>query len=153
MNLKNSSYDRAAILLFGIAIVIFLLTFRDYGYSWDEVWQTRWYGQAVLRFLLTFGADLGATNTHNFYLYGGLFDTFVELIPLISPVEEFVARRFANISIGLLAMAGAWKTARMLAGPRAAFWTLLFLLPPVHKLLHHSPKAQALRAEREREIH
>lgn len=128
MVLGHNFYDCAAMVLFFAIVSIFIFTFRDYGYSWDEVTQNRWYGQAVLRFIQTFGEDTSALYTNNFYFYGGLFDAIAELIPHISPLDGFGARRFANVSLGLLALVGAWKTARLLSGPQAGFWALLFLI-------------------------
>ncbi len=125
---ENSWFQRGSLLLFGAIASLFLLTFQDYGYSWDEVWQNRWYGQAVLRFISSFGVDQSALHTHNFYLYGGLFDALAELLPAISPLDGFGARRFANASMGMLALVGAWRLARLLAGPQAGFWALLFLI-------------------------
>lgn len=49
------------VLLVGVV----LATFRDYGYSWDENWQNRWYGQAVLRFLASGGVERSAVTENN----------------------------------------------------------------------------------------
>ena len=64
-------YDHAAMVLFVVIVTIFIFIFRDYGYSWDEVTQNRWYGQAVLRFIQSLGEDKSALYTNNFYFYGG----------------------------------------------------------------------------------
>ena len=124
----DEHFNHAGLILLGAVAAIFMLTFRDYGYSWDELWQNRWYGQAILNFIKTFGEDQSSMTTQNFYLYGGLYDTIAEIIPYISPFDGFESRRLANASIGFLALLGTWKTARMLSGPQAGFWALLLLV-------------------------
>lgn len=122
-----SGWDRAFYLFFCAFAVVTLLTFRDYGYSWDEAWQNRWYGQAVLRFFSTFGKDLGSVKEYNFHLYGGTFDVLAEWIVNLSPFEPRNARHLANLLAGLLCLWGTWKTARHIGGAAAGFWSALFL--------------------------
>lgn len=122
-----SRWDRAYYIFFAIFAVVVLLTFRDYGYSWDEAWHNRWYGQAVLRFYSTFGQDLEATTKNNFYLYGGTFDALAELLVSSFPMEPRNARHLANLFAGLLCLWGTWKTARFIDGPATGFWSALFL--------------------------
>jgi hypothetical protein len=107
--------------------VLVLATFRDYGYSWDEVWQNRWYGQAVLRFLGSWGADRSATVENNFWLYGGTFDALAELLVRLSPLEPRNTRHLANALAGLAGIAGCWAMARRLGGPAAGAWAAVFL--------------------------
>lgn len=109
-------------------VVLVLATFRDYGYSWDETWQNRWYGQAVLRFIASLGQDRSATHTHNFYLYGGSFDAAAELLVALSPLEPRNARHLANAVAGLAGAAGCWAIARRLGGRAAGAWGAAFLL-------------------------
>lgn len=116
----------STVLFCGLAVLM-AGTCLDYGYSWDEVEQNRYYGQAVLRFIQTFGADQSALTAKDFFLYGGIFDALAELIPVLLPVDGFVARRFANIAMGMLAMLGTLRVAHVLGGPRTGFWSLLLL--------------------------
>jgi hypothetical protein len=120
-------HDRLTLLVITLLTVVFALTLTDYGYSWDEVYQNRAYGQAVLRFLGTFGEDRSALATENFFLYGGLFDAPAELLSIVTPLSGFSARRLANAAMGLLLLVGAWRTGRLLGGPRAGLWTVLLL--------------------------
>ncbi len=120
-------YDLLVLLVIGVLAVVFLLTLTDYGYSWDEIFQNRTYGQAVLRFLTTFGEDQSALTTQNFFLYGGLFDAPAELLAIATPLDGFTARRLANAMMGLFLLVGAWRLGRLLGGPRGGLWTVLFL--------------------------
>ncbi|MBK9516334.1 MAG: glycosyltransferase family 39 protein [Anaeromyxobacter sp.] len=107
--------------------LLVLATFRDYGYSWDESWQNRWYGQAVLRFLASLGADRSAVTTNNFYLYGGTFDAAAELLVGLSPLVPRDTRHLANALAGLAGIAGCWALAGRLGGRAAGAWAALFL--------------------------
>lgn len=107
--------------------LLVLATFRDYGYSWDENWQNRWYGQAVLRFLASLGADRAAVTTNNFYLYGGTFDAAAEVLVGLSPLAPRDTRHLANALAGLAGIAGCWVLAGRLGGRAAGAWAALFL--------------------------
>lgn len=124
----NRLFDRLALLLFVGISALFFLTCLDYGYSWDELEQNRFYGQAVLRFIQTLGADQTALTIRDYYLYGGLYDALAELVPYFFTIDGFLARRVANISIGLFAIFGTWKTARLVGGAAAGFWAMLLLV-------------------------
>lgn len=110
-----------------LLVAVVLATFRDYGSSWDENWQNRWYGQAVLRFLATGGADRAAVTENNFYLYGGTFDAVAEALVRLSPLEPRNTRHLCNALAGLAGIAGCWLLARRLGGPAAGGWAALFL--------------------------
>jgi hypothetical protein len=120
-------YDRLFLALLAALTFLMLATFRDYGYSWDETWQNRWYGQAVIRFIMSLGEDLSATDTNNFYLYGGTFDAAAELLVKVSPLEPRNSRHLANALAGLTGIAGCWALARRLGGAAAGWWAALFL--------------------------
>ncbi len=119
--------DLLALLVIVTLCVVFFATLGDYGYSWDEIYQNRTYGKAVLRFIGTFGEDRSALTTHNFFLYGGLFDAPAELLAAALPVDGLIARRAANALMGIFLLVGAFRLARLLGGPSAGLWAVLFL--------------------------
>lgn len=123
----NAIYDKISVIFLGVLAVVLLSTAKDYGYSWDEVTHNRWYGQAVLNFILTWGQDKRALTTSDFYLYGGMFDTLAELLPRVTPLDGFTSRRFANVLVGFLGFVGSWRLGRLAGGPQAGFWALLLL--------------------------
>lgn len=120
--------DKAFYLLFFAVTVIALFTFRDYGYSWDEIWQNRREGMAVVRFYASLGKDLSATDTDDLYLYGGLYDGLSELFVYFSPFEPRNSRHLINVMAALFGVWGTWKTARLVGGSAAGFWAALFLI-------------------------
>lgn len=114
-------------ILIMVLALLALTSFRDYGYSWDEIYQDRGYGQAVIRFISTLGEDRSAINTHDHHLYGGTFDTLAELLVSVSPLAPRNSRHLANVLAGLAGIIGCWRLGRHLGGPLAGFWAALFL--------------------------
>lgn len=111
-----------------VALGVVVLFVGDYGYSWDEVWHGRWYGQAVMRFFATFGSDRSSLEYFNFHLYGALFDLPAECLAAWGPFSPRTAR---HLLVALWGLAGVWgtrQTARRLGSPAAGFWAALFLL-------------------------
>ncbi|HIJ83579.1 MAG: PMT 2 protein [Magnetococcales bacterium] len=128
-NISNhdNGYDRLSLLIFLALGVILAVTCRDYGYSYDEFWQNRYYGKAVLSFYATLGLDDRATNYLDLYFFGGLYDAIAEALAWLLPLEGHTTRRMINALTGFMGLVGAWKTGRHIAGPRAGFWSLLNL--------------------------
>lgn len=120
--------DRLRFGFFVCLAALILVAFRDYGWAWDEVWQGRWYGQAVLDFITSAGVDRAAVSKANFYHYGGLFDALAELFCKVSPLAPRDSRHLMNAFAGLMAVAGCWQVAGKVGGQRAAFWSALFLV-------------------------
>ncbi|HLG98210.1 MAG TPA: hypothetical protein VKX49_17975 [Bryobacteraceae bacterium] len=122
-----------------------LLTFRDYGITWDEPMQNR-YGSLVDRFyigVLHGHYDLKAINEDlDFRYYGGLFDSIASGVEHLSPYGEFETRHLLNALVGLIAIVGCWKLARLLGGSAAAFWAvaLLVLIPRFYGHIFNNPK-------------
>ncbi|MBF0421406.1 MAG: glycosyltransferase family 39 protein [Magnetococcales bacterium] len=120
-------YDRLSTLILVCLGLLMLITCRDYGYSYDEVWQNRFYGKAIASFYATFGVDVRALKYLDLHLFGGLYDTLSEMLAWLLPLPGHLTRRIVNVLTGFLAFVGTWKTGRVIAGPKAGFWSLLFL--------------------------
>ncbi len=135
------SHDALAGALFAGLAGLILLTFRDYGVTWDEPLQN-WYGQLVQAHYLSGGADGRAFQLSNLYLYGALFDTAAAALNLISPLGEYHTRHLLNALVGLLGIAGVWRLAGDLAGPRAGLFAaaLLALWPDYYGHMFNNPK-------------
>jgi hypothetical protein len=136
---KLGIYQVAAILLFiGILILIFI-TFRNYGISWDERAYLL-YGKALMAYylgVLRGVPDMTAVSIRNLNYDGGVYDLFsaimVRLLGRITSDDILSLHHLVNALTGFLGLIGAWATARLLAGDKAAFWSALFLaITPVY---------------------
>jgi hypothetical protein len=118
--------DRLAIALLGGLFVLAVLVFRDYGISNDEEVQHR-YGELIVNYYASGLRDTALFNYKNLYLYGGLFDILAVGATKILPFDPFLIRHFLSAMIGVAGIAGAWATARLIAGPRAGLIALIAL--------------------------
>lgn len=131
-------------LSFGLVIVgaaLVLLTFRDYGVTWDEDVHN-WYGNFVLNYYLSFFGDKTALHWRDLYNYGAVFDMTAAALNRISPIGVYETRHLLNGLVGILGLLGCWKLGRATAGPRAGFIAALFLLltPNYYGQMFNNPK-------------
>src|SRR5438309_507432 len=77
--------------VFAVLAVAILLTFRDYGISWDEEVQLP-YGEKLLAYYASGLRDRSAFTFINLYLYGGFFDLVAALCNLVSPFGQYETR-------------------------------------------------------------
>jgi len=137
----DTFWDRLSfgIIIVGVALV--LLTFRDYGVTWDEDVHN-WYGNFVLDYYLSFFDDKTALHWRDLYNYGAIFDTVAAALNRISPIGVYETRHLLNGLVGILGSIGCCKLARCAAGPRAGFIATLFLLltPNYYGQMFNNPK-------------
>ena len=75
-------WDRLSFGIIVLGAVLALLTFRDYGVTWDED-AHNWYGNFVLEYYLSFFTDRNALHWRDLYNYGEIFDRHIgEKTPL-----------------------------------------------------------------------
>jgi hypothetical protein len=117
---------RAFAGLFLALLAIVVLTFRDYGITWDEEIQSR-YGQTLLRWYRTLGRDAAASHFGNLYLYGGFFETLAESVARFFPQAHFEARHLVGALFGALAFPAAYGAGLRLGGPLAGFLSAVLL--------------------------
>ncbi len=134
-------WDRLAWALFVVAAALVIVTFTDYGVTWDEDVHS-WYGFFVLGYYLSFFHDLRAFHWGDLYNYGAAFDLTAAVIDRISPFGIYETRHLLNGSVGVVGIIGAWKLGRALRGPRAGFIAALFLLltPNYYGQMFNNPK-------------
>ncbi|MBL8670994.1 MAG: glycosyltransferase family 39 protein [Alphaproteobacteria bacterium] len=113
-------YDGLAIALLVLLVASVSATFRDYGISNDEEVQHE-YGRLLLNWYASGFSDTAAFSYINLYLYGGLFDMAVHLLAPVVPIDAWDLRHLLSGLAGVAGIAGAWRVARLLAGPRAGF--------------------------------
>src|SRR5579871_6444792 len=114
---RDRFYDVISVLLFLALIIIVLVTFRDYGASWDEEAQ-HLYGGSLFRFYTSFGKDRYAVTIEgNLQYYGGFFELVSYVATLVSPLGRYETRHLLSALCGILGLFGCWKISRALAGP------------------------------------
>lgn len=115
-----SAWDRLAIVLFILLAGLVVLTFQDYGISTDEYVQ-QVYGEDLWAFYRSGFADRSAFHFDNLYLYGGLFDMLAVALQHALPLEPYDTRHLLCGLVGVLGIAGTWRLAREIGGPRVGF--------------------------------
>jgi len=132
LTLSEKFYQRAAWAIFIAVIALVLLTFRQYGITWDEELQSQ-YGLAVVDYYLSGFKDPHYAEIFNLYLYGGMFDGFASLIDRFTPFSVYETRHLVNALFGVLGLWGTLKLARFLGGRAVGLMALIFLvLTPVY---------------------
>ena len=107
-------------VLFAVLIGLVALTFHSYGITTDEYVQ-QVYGEKLWAFYLSGFADWSAFHFDNLYLYGGLFDMTAVALQHVLPLEPYDTRHLLCGLVGVLGIAGTWRLAREVAGPRVGF--------------------------------
>ncbi|MDE1931064.1 MAG: glycosyltransferase family 39 protein [Alphaproteobacteria bacterium] len=134
-------WDELALALFAVLLVLVLVTFTDYGVTWDEDAQN-WYGVAVLNYYLSGFTDHSYMRLYDLFYYGSIFDTVAAALNHVSPFGTFETRHLLNALIGIVGIVGTWKLGRGLGGPRAGFVAALFLAltPNYYGQMFNNPK-------------
>jgi hypothetical protein len=103
-----------------------LVTFRDYGLSWDDYTHAE-YGDLLLKFYASGLRDRRALDWVNLYYYGGGFDLLAALAAKVLPFTLFETRRLIGAAIGILGLFVTWRIGRRIGGPLAGLIALLLL--------------------------
>ena len=118
--------DRLAVALLLVVVGAALLTFRDYGLSWDDYTHSQ-YGDLLLSFYASGLRDQRALSWVNLYYYGGGFDLLSALVAKLSPFTLFETRRLVGAAVGITGLLVTWRMGRRLGGPVAGLVTLALL--------------------------
>jgi hypothetical protein len=117
-------------LFFGLGLVI-LATFLNYDLTCDEEFG-KTYGQYILRWYSTFFKDQSALGYYNLHLYGGFFEAISQLTASITenvlPIGVYELRHLINALFGFLGILAAYKLGTHVLGPKAGFFSALFLV-------------------------
>jgi 4-amino-4-deoxy-L-arabinose transferase-like glycosyltransferase len=109
-----------------IVALLALLSFRDYGLSWDDYTHAE-YGDLLLKFYTSGLRDRRALEWVNLYYYGGGFDLLAALAAKVLPFTLFETRRLIGAAVGILGLFVTWRTGRRIGGPLAGLIALLLL--------------------------
>jgi hypothetical protein len=134
-------WDRLAVAVLGSVTIVALLTFRDYGLSWDDYAHSE-YGDLLLSYYTSGLQDRRALSWVNLYYYGGGFDLLAAAAAKVVALPQFATRRVAGAVIGVVGLFVTWRTARHVAGPLAGFvaLTLLAVCPLYYGHMFMNPK-------------
>ena len=121
------AYVRWSLALLALAAALVLLTFGDYGVTWDEEFHVR-YGNGVLDYIASGFTDRAAFQFGNLYYYGAAFDLLCAVGSRISPLELYDTRHLLNALVALVGGIGCWFLARELGGPRTALIAAVLLV-------------------------
>jgi hypothetical protein len=119
-------WDRLAVAVLASVGIFALLTFRDYGLSWDDYAHSE-YGDLLLSFYASDLRDQRALSWVNLYYYGGGFDLLAAAAAKVSPFTLFQTRRLIGAAVGIAGLFVTWRTGRRIAGPLAGFVALALL--------------------------
>lgn len=122
----SRGFDRLAIALLCVVGVVALLTFRDYGLSWDDYAHSE-YGALLLRFYASGLRDQRALSWVNLYYYGGGFDLVAALAAKLLPLSLFETRRLLGAALGIIGLFVTWRIGRRVGGPPAGLIALVLL--------------------------
>ena len=131
-------------LFFGLVIfatTLVLVTFRDYGVTWDEDVHN-WYGNFVLDYYLSLFIDHNALHWRDLYNYGAIFDTLAAALNRVSPIGIYETRHLLNALVGILGLVGCYRLGYAMGGTRVGFLAALFLLltPNYYGQMFNNPK-------------
>jgi hypothetical protein len=118
--------DALALLVVGIVGVLALLTFRDYGLSWDDYAHAE-YGDLLLKLYASGFSDQRALSWVNLYYYGGGFDLLAALAAKLLPFTLFETRRLIGAAVGIIGLLVTWRIDRRTGGPLAGLMALALL--------------------------
>jgi hypothetical protein len=123
------------VLLFVVLAALILLTFRDYGITWDED-AGQSYGQQLADWYSSLGRKDIATRSDFVRFYGGLVEIIAHVVQKNPPLKVFgpyEARHLVNAMFGILGIFFSYRLGRLLAGPSAGLTAAAFLtLTPVY---------------------
>jgi glycosyltransferase involved in cell wall biosynthesis len=125
--LPGERWTSLSYYLFLLCLFLMIFTFRDYGITYDELWQAT-YGDHVIRWYTSFFSDQGALTYWNMSNYGGFFDAIAQVATKFSPIGIFETRHLVNALFGLIGVMAAYKLGKYFGGPMAGFLSALFLL-------------------------
>jgi Dolichyl-phosphate-mannose-protein mannosyltransferase len=123
---RSRIFDQLAIALLALVAFLALLTFRDYGLSWDDYTHSE-YGALLLKLYASGFQDRSALSWVNLYYYGGGFDLIATLAAKVVPLSLFETRRLLGAVMGIIGLFLTWRIGRRVGGPLAGLIALILL--------------------------
>lgn len=138
---QDKIHKLCLIAIFSFVFIIIILTFRDYGTTWDENVHDD-YGYYLGHFFASFGKDLRALDGSIAY-YGAIYDLFVYPVAhFLSPFSVYETRHLINAFVGLLGIFGAYKLGSIVQSNQVGLFCALSLVltPSYYGHMFNNPK-------------
>ncbi len=123
---ENRASDWLAVGVLCVVSIVALMTFRDYGLSWDDYAHAE-YGDLLIAYYASGLRDQRALSFVNLYYYGGGFDVLAALVAKALPFTAYELRRLTGAAVGALGLVITWRTGRRIGGPKAGLLALALL--------------------------
>lgn len=114
-------------MIFVLALSVVLLTFDDYGVSWDESVYAE-YGEMALAYFASGFSDRRCNTFLDLKYYGALFEMASSSIYLLAGEWKYEIRHLCVALTALFALAGVMKYGRGFSNPEIAVWAALSLM-------------------------
>lgn len=124
---NSKNWDVLLRLVLTAVVLIGLMTFTDYGLTWDEEVQ-RAYGDRVLDWYKSFFKDKSALTFGNLYLYGGFFEAFLQFFVKLLKTPAYETRHLLTFGCLPLAAYFTAKLGRLLFNSRVGFFAAIILI-------------------------
>jgi hypothetical protein len=117
----------AAPALVLLVAIVSALVFTDYGITWDENVQST-YGELVLDYFASGGADRRCNDYLDLHYYGPLFESLAALVYRAAGAWKYEIRHAAIGVTALLTLVAVWRYGRRCGSAAVAFFALLSLV-------------------------
>ncbi len=97
-----------------------LIFFRDFGIAWDDPLQSQ-YGDRLIAFYATGGADRSYLELNDLRYYGGAFEMPAQWLTRVSPFTPVETRRLFGALVGSLGVLGCGALGGLVGGPAVAW--------------------------------
>ena len=119
--------QRLFYVLIAVYGVVILLTFSHYGITTDEPLHVA-YGENIWRWYTSFFRDQNVFYESNLWLYGGLFDTVIQVLRQVVPMDVYDLRHLVCAFVGLSGVVAAYKVGTVLGDYRTGIVAAIFLV-------------------------
>jgi len=127
----DRGWRTATVALIVTAFAIGMVTFRDYGATWDEEHSLR-QGDLVIRWYASGFRDTRAIDEGNFRWYGGFFNVLVQLVHSLG-TPPYETSHFLSFLFGVMGLALAYNVGSAMGSRFGGYVSTLFLwITPIY---------------------